>query len=174
MDLIAAICATRPDAESLAEVVLAHKLKLPKPVPLLLPERFGPAFRTIGGRSRVRPGEPVYAKADRHDRAVCPRRNNERQRLPGYVEQVLLSTLQPGDIVVMDNSPAHKTARVGDTIKCMGPKLMFLPPDSPDFNPIENAFSKLEAMLRARAERKVRPTITPHRAPRPSFMPHPS
>jgi hypothetical protein len=66
-DLIAAICAARPDAEvlalGLAEAVLAHKLSWPKSMPLLLPERFGPAFRTIGGRGRVRPGEPAYPKA---------------------------------------------------------------------------------------------------------------
>lgn len=61
------IFAVRPDAEllglGLAEIVLAHKLQWPKPVPLLLPERYGPAFRTIGGRGRVRPGEPAYPKA---------------------------------------------------------------------------------------------------------------
>ncbi len=66
-DLITAISAVRPDAEllalGLAELVLAGKLNWPKPVPLLLPERFGPAFRTIGGRGRVRPGEPTYPKA---------------------------------------------------------------------------------------------------------------
>jgi len=66
-DLISAISAVRPDAEALAlglaEVVLAQKLKWPKPVPLLLPERFGSSFRTIGGRGRVRPGEPAYPKA---------------------------------------------------------------------------------------------------------------
>ncbi|WP_064694985.1 DUF1403 family protein [Rhizobium aegyptiacum] len=66
-DLITAISAVRPDAEvlalAMAEVVLAHKLKWPKPVPLLLPERYGAAFRTIGGRGRVRPGEPAYPKA---------------------------------------------------------------------------------------------------------------
>ncbi|KPH05392.1 DUF1403 family protein (plasmid) [Rhizobium acidisoli] len=66
-DLITAISAVRPDAEAialgLAEVVLAHKLNWPKPVPLLLPERYGSAFRTIGGRGRVRPGEPAYSKA---------------------------------------------------------------------------------------------------------------
>lgn len=64
-DLITAISAVRPDAEvlalGLAQLVLANKLNWPKPVPLLLPERFGPAFRTIGGR--VRPGEPAYPKA---------------------------------------------------------------------------------------------------------------
>lgn len=66
-DLITAISAVRPDAEVLAlgfaDVVLAHKLKWPRPVSLLLPERFGFAFRTIGGRGRVRPGEPAYSKA---------------------------------------------------------------------------------------------------------------
>ncbi|MQY46483.1 DUF1403 family protein [Rhizobiales bacterium RZME27] len=66
-DLITAIFAVRPDAEvlalGLAEAVLAHKLSWPKSVPLLLPERFGPSFRTIGGRGRVRPGEPAYPKA---------------------------------------------------------------------------------------------------------------
>ncbi|MGO6703129.1 IS630 family transposase, partial [Rhizobium ruizarguesonis] len=72
-----------------------------------------------------------------------------------YVEQVLLPTLQTGDVVVMDNLPAHKTAGVRDAIERAGAKLMFLPPYSPDFNPIENAFSKLKAMLRARAERKI-------------------
>ncbi len=66
-DLVTAIYAVRPDAEVLAlemaEVVLAHTLRWPKPVPLLLPARFGYAFRTIGGRGRVRPGEPTYPKA---------------------------------------------------------------------------------------------------------------
>lgn len=66
-DVIATICAARADAEvlalGLADMVLAQKLEWPKPVPLLLPERFGPAFRTIGGRGRVRPGEPAYPKA---------------------------------------------------------------------------------------------------------------
>lgn len=72
-----------------------------------------------------------------------------------YVEQVLLPTLQAGDVVVMDNFPAHKTSGVRDAIERAGAKLMFLPPYSPDFNPIENAFSKLKAMLRGRAERKI-------------------
>lgn len=66
-DLVSAIMALRPDAEvlalALADIVLARKLKWAKPVPLLLPVRFGAAFRTIGGRGRVRPGEPAYPKA---------------------------------------------------------------------------------------------------------------
>lgn len=66
-NLISAIATARPDAEvlalGLADVVLSRKLNWPKPVPLLLPERFGPGFRTIGGRGRVRPAEPAYPKA---------------------------------------------------------------------------------------------------------------
>ncbi|ANK94378.1 IS630 family insertion sequence transposase protein (plasmid) [Rhizobium phaseoli] len=72
-----------------------------------------------------------------------------------YVEQVLVPPLEIGDVVIMDNLPAHKIAGVRDAIERAGAKLMFLPPYSPDFNPIENAFSKLKAMLRGRAERKI-------------------
>lgn len=72
-----------------------------------------------------------------------------------YVEQVLLPTLTPGDIVVMDNLPAHKAEGVSQAIEHAGCRLLFLPPYSPDFNPIENAFSKFKAHLRARAERSI-------------------
>ena len=72
-----------------------------------------------------------------------------------YVEQVLVPTLTPGDVVIMDNLPAHKAAGVRDAIEQAGATLLFLPPYSPDFNPIENAFSKLKAMLRAKAERTI-------------------
>ena len=72
-----------------------------------------------------------------------------------YVRQVLLPTLEPGDVVVMDNLPAHKAAGVREAIAQAGARLRFLPPYSPDFNPIENAFAKLKALLRARAERTI-------------------
>jgi transposase len=72
-----------------------------------------------------------------------------------YIEQVLVPTLSEGDIVVMDNLPAHKAAGVRDAIETVGARLMFLPPYSPDFNPIENAFSKLKTLLRAKAERTI-------------------
>lgn len=72
-----------------------------------------------------------------------------------YVEQVLVPTLRPGDVVVMDNLPAHKLAAVREAIKRTGASLHFLPPYSPDFNPIEMAFSKLKAMLRTRAKRTI-------------------
>lgn len=65
--MISAIATVRPDAEvlalGLADIVLAQKLNWPKAVPLLLPERYGTAFRTIGGRGRVRPDEPAFPKA---------------------------------------------------------------------------------------------------------------
>lgn len=72
-----------------------------------------------------------------------------------YVEQALAPTLSPGDIVIMDNLPAHKIAGVREAIERTGAELRYLPPYSPDFNPIEMAFSKLKARLRAKAERTV-------------------
>ena len=72
-----------------------------------------------------------------------------------YVEQVLVPTLAPGDIVVMDNLPAHKSAGVRTAIEAAGATLRHLPPYSPDFNPIEQAFSKLKALLRKAAARTI-------------------
>jgi transposase len=70
-----------------------------------------------------------------------------------YVEQVLVPELRPGDIVVMDNLGSHKGAGVRAAIEAAGASLLYLPPYSPDFNPIEQAFAKLKAMLRKAAER---------------------
>jgi transposase len=72
-----------------------------------------------------------------------------------YVEQVLVPTLAPGDIVVMDNLPAHKPAAVRQAIEATGAELRFLPPYSPDFNPIEMAFAKFKASLKQLAARTV-------------------
>ena len=72
-----------------------------------------------------------------------------------YVEQVLVPTLEPGDVVIMDNLPAHKPVGVRNANEAAGANLIYLPPYSPDFNPIENAFSKLKALLRAKAERTI-------------------
>ena len=72
-----------------------------------------------------------------------------------YVDQVLVPELTPGDIVVMDNLGSHKGAAVRAAIEAAGARLLFLPPYSPDFNPIEMAFSKLKALLRKAAERTV-------------------
>lgn len=70
-----------------------------------------------------------------------------------YVRQVLVPTLRPGDIVIADNLGSHKSPAVRDAIEAAGAELRFLPPYSPDFNPIENAFSKLKALLRKAATR---------------------
>jgi transposase len=72
-----------------------------------------------------------------------------------WVEKCLVPTLSQDDIVVMDNLPAHKGARVEQLIKSAGAELRYLPPYSPDMNPIEKAFSKLKAYLRKIAERTV-------------------
>ena len=72
-----------------------------------------------------------------------------------YVAKVLVPELKPGDIVVMDNLSSHKGATVRAMIEAAGASLLYLPPYSPDFNPIEKAFSKLKAHLRKAAERTV-------------------
>lgn len=72
-----------------------------------------------------------------------------------YVQQILVPELKAGDIVVMDNLPAHKVTGVREAIEAAGARLLYLPPYSPDFNPIEMAFSKLKAFLRKAAARTV-------------------
>jgi transposase len=72
-----------------------------------------------------------------------------------YVEQILVPTLRPGDIVIMDNLRVHQIAGVREAIEAAGARLLFIPPYSPDLNPIELAFSKLKALLRAKAIRTV-------------------
>ena len=66
-----------------------------------------------------------------------------------YVRQVLVPTLKAGDVVVMDNLSSHKIEGIRKAIEAVGARVVFLPPYSPDFNPIEQAFSKLKALLRA-------------------------
>src|ERR1700686_2950447 len=66
-----------------------------------------------------------------------------------YVEQVLVPTLRPSDVVVLDNLAVHKQPEVRAAIEALGAHVRFLPPYSPDFNPIEQAFAKLKAFLRA-------------------------
>jgi transposase len=75
-----------------------------------------------------------------------------------YVEQILVPTLKPGDIVVIDNLGSHKGRAVRKAIRAAGAKLFFLPPYSPDLNPIEQVFAKLKTLLRKAAERSVEAT----------------
>lgn len=70
-----------------------------------------------------------------------------------YVRQQLVPTLSPGDIVVMDNLQSHKVAGVRQAIAAVGASVVYLPPYSPDFNPIEQVFAKVKAILRKKAER---------------------
>lgn len=72
-----------------------------------------------------------------------------------YVEQLLVPTLKPNDIVVMDNLSSHKRFGVREAIEATGATLMYLPPYSPDLNPIELAFSKLKTLLRKAAARTI-------------------
>jgi len=78
-----------------------------------------------------------------------------RNAFETYVEKVLVRELLPGDIVMMDNLSSHKGPAVRAMIEAVGASLFYLPPYSPDFNPIEKAFSKLKAHLRKAAERTV-------------------
>lgn len=72
-----------------------------------------------------------------------------------YVEQMLAPTLSPGDIVIMDNLASHKVSGVQEAVEARGAKVLYLPPYSPDLNPIEQAFAKLKALLRKAAERTI-------------------
>ena len=72
-----------------------------------------------------------------------------------YVETQLAPALKPGDVVILDNLSSHKSERAETAIRARGAWLLFLPPYSPDLNPIEMAFSKLKALLRATAARTI-------------------
>jgi transposase len=94
----------------------------------------------------------------RHDRITAPcvfdgPINGESFRT--YVEQVLLPTLKPDDIVILDNLGSHKGDAVRRMIRATGARLIFLPPYSPDLNPIEQVFAKLKTLLRKAAERTI-------------------
>jgi transposase len=78
-----------------------------------------------------------------------------------YVKQCLVPTLKRGDIVAMDNLPAHKVVGVEEAVEAAGATLLYLPPYSPDLNPIELAFSKLKAHLRHAAERTIPALMRP-------------
>jgi transposase len=127
---------------------------------------------------------PLYAWAPRGERASCsvPRNRGpnttllssmtlegmgtslavegatNRQVFETYVQRVLVPTLRPGQVVVMDNLTAHKGERVKELIEERGCELIYLPPYSPDFNPIEEAFSKIKALVR-KAEARTREAL---------------
>jgi len=88
-----------------------------------------------------------------------------------YVQQVLVPVLKPGDIVIIDNLGSHKGKAVRQAIRAAGAKLFFLPPYSPDLNPIEQVFAKLKTLLRKAAERSVEATWRRIGALLPDFSP---
>ena len=99
-----------------------------------------------------------------------------REAFRAYVDQVLVPTLRPGDVVVMDNLPAHKGQHTRDAIKAAGANLLYLPPYSPDLRgraskPIENAFAKLKALLREVAARTIDDLWSAIRDALPLFTP---
>jgi transposase len=77
------------------------------------------------------------------------------ERFRAYVAETLVSTLRPGDTLILDNLGAQKVAGVREAIEAVGARLLYLPPYSPEFNPIKMAFSKLKALLRSAAARTV-------------------
>lgn len=79
----------------------------------------------------------------------------DRLCFESYVEQLLVPTLSKGDVVIMDNLPAHKSKAVIKAVEEIGAKVLMLPPYSPDFNPIEKMFSKAKEGLRAMSERTI-------------------
>ena len=94
-----------------------------------------------------------------------------REAFQAYVEQVLVPTLRPSEVVVMDNLPAHRPPHVRAAIEATGATLLYLPPYSPDFNPIENAFAKLKALLRKTAARSIDSLWNAIRDALPAFTP---
>ncbi len=78
-----------------------------------------------------------------------------RNAFETYIAKVLIPDLRPGDVVIMDNLSSHKGPNVRAMIEAAGASLLYLPPYSPDFNPIENAFAKLKALLRKAAQRSL-------------------
>lgn len=103
----------------------------------------------------------TFLAALRHDRIAAPcvfdGPINGKSFL-AYVRQFLVPTLKPGDVVVMDNLGSHKSRCVRAAIRTVGAKLFFLPPYSPDLNPIEQVFAKLKRLLRKAEERTVQHT----------------
>ena len=87
-------------------------------------------------------------RLDGHTESIVFRGALNRDIFEAYIEEVLAPSLRPGDIVVLDNLSVHKSQKVKDIIKSCDAELHFLPPYSPDFNPIEKMWSKVKQLLR--------------------------
>ena len=117
----------------------------------------------------------TFLAALRHDRIDAPCVLDgpiNGESFKAYIEQFLVPTLKPGDIVIMDNLGSHKGHAVRRAIRAVGARLLFLPPYSPDLNPIEQVFAKLKTLLRKAAERTVEATWRRIGALLNRFTPH--
>ena len=120
---------------------------------------WGPCGRRI--KAKVPYGRwntTTFLAALRYDRIAAPwllEGPIDGQTFQIYVERVLVPTLRPGDVVIMDNLGSHKGRAVRQLIRAAGAKLFFLPKYSPDLNPIEQVFAKLKHLLRKAAARTV-------------------
>jgi transposase len=116
----------------------------------------------------------TFLAALRHDRIDAPCVIDgpiNGESFLAYVEQLLVPTLKPGDIVIIDNLGSHKGKAVRRAIRAAGAKLFFLPPYSPDLNPIEQVFAKLKTLLRKAAARTIETTWKRIGALLPAFTP---
>ncbi len=103
----------------------------------------------------------TFLAALRHDRIAAPCVFDgpiNGERFLAYVQQALIPTLKPGDVVIMDNLSSHKSPAIRKMIRGVGARLFFLPPYSPDLNPIEQVFAKLKTLLRKADERTIEAT----------------
>ena len=103
----------------------------------------------------------TFLAALRHDKITAPCVFDgpiNGERFLAYVQQFLVPTLKSGDVVIMDNLSSHKSVAVRKAIRNAGARLFFLPPYSPDLNPIEQVFAKLKRLLRKAEERTKRAT----------------
>jgi transposase len=119
----------------------------------------GPTWRALPARSPVRALQDHHLTAALRASGLCATAlfdgATNGTRFRSYVTETLIPVLHPGDIVVMDNLQAHKVAGVREAIEAAGARLLYLPPYSPDLNPIEQAFAKLKPLLRSAAARTV-------------------
>ena len=103
----------------------------------------------------------TFLSALRHDRVAAPCVFDgpiNGERFLAYVQQALIPTLKPGDVVIMDNLSSHKSPAIRKAIRGVGARLFFLPPYSPDLNPIEQVFATLKTLLRKADERTIEAT----------------
>jgi transposase len=160
----------RPDVAAARTAWIADQPAL-DPKRLVFIDETGTSTNMTRLRGRARRGQRVvglvpwghwksttFVAALRHDAVTAPFVIDHAMTsaiFVEYVRQCLVPTLSPGDIVVMDNLQPHKNAAVRELIEAVGAELRFLPPYSPDLNPIEQAFAKIKHWMRAAQKRTV-------------------